>query len=1264
MVQAISIQSTHSLPSSWNKWAILGNSHSQRMPYDHAPPIGWLPTNAVNLASEINNSILPLPSTVPLLSTGLVPVVGAIGVELAQFIMRRSGSGGVAAGQPIYISLSPRVGVNAEHLFKQQAYISVYGLLYGISSSNGIITWTGGAGTASVEHTTYSRLKQLFLKRGKILSARTGGSSEGGTEWPVWLKILGDTSGFKSCTAGGNIKIWSRKVTDAGNLEWTETSCSFSEVSKDGEVLIVFPDADNVYVKSGDFFELEDTWLVNDPALMHEFEMQIRNGKYGTKGQLWQIPGTTYTEAKLVGVWDFGKEIGIEREAPDGSTITETYTVWTPYANDTDRINVNLPLPRTTSSEFIKRGENDEWGGEFIDGITLLKNKDVSSVRVLFNWSGNNIFENFCAGNLKGQYCQIADSWFEILDNPRGDTIEIKNNSVNSDVKLLDILAPHVTHEVYQQNFWLINQVMCHPTASGSLDLAFSGTVTTTTVGTIEVNGVTLETTTVKWKSGDSGITKFLTEEEINLVGADTLLERMLKKISIAGESSKEMYKKYKGWRIYDKNSERTYPIIDLAYTKSVPLDERKAPAYTADFTVTVLGDISGITNVALVFEETFDTLFGGVEGQNFAFVQIEPLLEPGGAWSIWMNGYYDVGTFLLEETMSKSDRFSLTNNLYGISAYNWSHMFPGMHIATRKRGFVSNTVCKHPLTDYKHVFFSNPYDSIFIDRFYKDQTKFERAVRTGLPLSLADINPATASAYVVTGGYAEKDPIVLVETKEGTKFFDSFWLKLPKRRSGVSSTFYYVSPISGIGGIETMLTKREGEPIYRNSDDITGYLPYEFSSPSSSLENGISCVHVPYYAVPPSGTAIEDYLSGVGLVSTNGKLAELNLLIEGGALIGSAPSFPMTQHEIVPDDRVVNNITGMKNFTFSDGSMLLVCGASWPDGSVVESSTDTLEKETRAIHIITSHNEGSNWTSPRWKLGGDDGLANDGAGNYQLAVIKDFQFVDGVMSNSSKDLFMFGYLFKKVDDENVGADESVGAIAMYKVQLDYLLDSPVFSELKKVILPTDTTELTVCYYRSPEVKIYDYDDDVTSLEQFTQIMGPKVESLNDVVLEHKLITPDISFCVTRSDNGVIRIYTYCPINEGIICLISGDSGGNWAFVLQVPTSDPSTNIENVDPIIYARGGTYPYVADEYLFYFKGKSLYVKRIVNGGVLIDNQEVLDNAKSLLIAENISPQKISGLISHDSIVVFYADENGNLMSLESKDGGTGWKPSVNW
>lgn len=1314
-----SVSSDRQLPSTWNRWCLVTNSQGYSLPNDHAIFEWYFPANRFTFVNEISDNRLAIPSGLdemvfigaPIAFNMVRPIV-----EIFKLSRKYSYGGGDGGYWPInqYI----RCGFHVGNTFKMQCYVTCVGVVSGLSSTFQGMIWSEAGCSSVVDYYSNCRLRQLYVKYGKILSIRPAeplsAQQETSTVRDMWMKIVEDTTGLKDGTTptSASITVWSKQVKStleesllisAGKaVPWVSVVLPIKEINEFGEARVTVKDVQNSYVRTGDFFEIDTPLIVNDPNLLYEYSLGLRNGKIGTKAQLFQLPGNEYKGLKVIGVWVGGTEKEQKVTKASGDDMLEKFFVYTPYADSGDRQAIRIPA---NANEMYRRKEDQEFGGSFSDGLTKLKDSNAQSIRVQLNWSGGNVSQNFSANCLAGQFAKIGDSMFEILDNPRSDVIELSMRSINGDVKLLDVLKSGVKHEVYQHKYWFFNEF--YTLLSGFSTGIYGGNVTSVSPTKAKVNNAEVKALDLKWTATDTRTTEFLTEKEKTDSGCETLLERIKKDSPKVKDGSIEIYKKFKGWKVYNTNTRTSYELLEIKFADEGAPDAQGAVRY--DVTAKILADNQTefeAAPVCVVLGEPFDVLVGDRANQAAVFIQAFVELAEGsaGLYNLWLTGPMDLGYYQFDSVLESNNRISLVDTSFGLKiGYSF---VPGLHVSTYKRALLFCSAYETNLVDYKHILYKHSQYGILADRYYKYYMKNERLVRFGPPLSLDKIKPSDYNRLIATGARADIAKPTPVKTDKDTKteYYPSYWIKLPQKQKGMNNTFYFASPINGIGGVETILTRRDGvrllpasvtaattaggTPTTTGSLKQEGVLPFEISSPSPAGSD-VQSVYVPfYYVAADNESLVSDMGKGkFGLVPTEGKIDQLNTLLNNGVVSGDAPDASVAcAVEVTPIDNMPLDHSYAKVLPLGNGGMVLATSAKWPAGSLVDGDKDNpFVQDKYAACLMVSKNNGGYWRSPRYDINTKDEMEKS---IYLLGLISDFYLIDAVLDEIDNEIYLFGYLSEKSSEAELQKTRDRNGkynkyndvitrdvcLAMYKFPLSHCYQQQM-DKLKKI----EFKGVTVSYYLPPTAKIFTFDPEpdpaTMPLDHCTRIMSKEaLDSTAAIVssiaafFENKKLTQNDVFSVVRSAGGIIRIYMQDAYHDGIICLSSGDSGFTWSvFTKDVysSASPPPKKLEELNPVIYAAKGTHPFVLDKYLFYFKDKQdLYMKNIMLEGSGPKMQELLDSTGEILIAEGIPPQRVSGLISNDSTSIYYIDANGNLKAIESKDNGATWLPPVNW
>jgi len=1316
---------THSLSSGWRPWTLVANKpHGYLRPYDHNVSDGYLPSNRLNLSYEFFDNSNMIPSVASPLNLSN-PFISFLVPQFGTFRMGRMRSGGAAGGYPWYLGKSPRVGVQIENIFKHQAYIYCSGTIAGRNrGSTGDIIWTDGSTTLTeVETAANYRLKDLFLHHGTIMDTPLEQESTvpvSGVR-DVWFKITDEIIIPKS-SVNTDITIYTQDSTT-----WNIITYPISETTADGQVKLTIADADVAKIQFGSFFTLSEHWLVNDPAMLHDYELRVKNGYYGTDSQIYKLPGPDYPQRpEVMGLWIGETDKTMDVEIDIGGTLTVTtlqFTVYTPYADSADRPLVSIPSSGDGTT-MHKRKEDDSWGGDWAAGVAALQNihqtSPIGSIRLILNAGASNSSQNWAAGCLRGEHCKIAGEWFEIINNPRGDTIEVKNNSVTASVQLLDILAAAGSNyveieEIYQQKFWLFAElyhfveeagVGVTPAFFGEVEsvypaaISWTGNVSSISEGSFASSPDHEDAIVVRWKTKDAEITELSDSEKI-LTGAETLTERFDKIINMAGEPSIPMFKKYKNWKILKVGAPQEYSeIFDFQSTRNA--------SGGLNIKVTIRGrDVDGFSseNVAIFFDEPFETTVGTYGSSYYSYLDAMPVLsDPDNPtvlnYNLVLSGFYDMGIYEFADSVDEGSKFSILGTWLGLpkeQAFQgvW---FPGLWLATVGDGGVFTSAFKNTVSDEINIIYKEDSSGYLTNRHYRKHRSSEELVRIGKPINRTAV--VQGKNYVVTGGKIGL-PYNVLKTENGMDFVEAFWIRFPDKQSNIDSTNYFSFNTSAQGQTETVLTIRDGVTIDNDPSVERGVIPFEYIAGSDNTQQASPPLksYLPFYYIPSSFTNIINLASDIGIVSNDGKLNEQISLVRNGDVFAPPPTlmFDIDDLDFTAVEQLVVQPRVAQSFMEKNGNIVIPHSAKWPIGHSIGGGIP-LETAADVANVIFSFNNHNMWFSPRLKK--DDantGTAEEDAAQFSLSVIKNFWLQDSLYDESSQKVLLFGYLYDmvkgKLDSQGNPLEGDVlphrVSLVVYSISFSDMNNGSIATGyLDKITYATpNSPTTTLSYYKAPEIPLYSWQPQTLSgtatrefgFEHLNVIMGLdpadptlNVQGLMEPSIIHNNIGKgdNISVAFDDFDRKNMTLYFENPDQEGIAALFSKDMGQRWQVVTDAPTAllisqNNLRDIDDINALIFARTGTYPsIVKNRFLFFFRGTSLYMKDLIVGGTVADTQELLDEAFETLVAEGIPPQRVSSVMTHNTLVVFFINQLNFLTALESKNEGQDWISPINW
>lgn len=1311
----------------WKPWAIVPEEHGLTNPTDHVFPLNYTPFNQAFFTYEIADRIaLPtfdgLTSSVTL---GLGTLGGGVLSTIttnasALFELTRTRGAWAGSGSPQIMRRGPKLGYHVGNRFKHLSYFRLSGTVEGIVQG-GFITWRNGTGYASPELAANCTLRQMYLEYGRLLSIREEDYNAETDVQTLWLKIYNKSGNIpEEFNYSKGITIWSKK--DLGTVEaaaiegeggdediWKEHNLDVIEVNENLELKVRITGASTSYLSVGDLFKLEEKWIVENPNLIHMWNLQLDKeyDSHSTSQQLYGIgERSAVATPKIIGVWnpnvEFSTEITIDAEAEPPLTATKTLLVKQLYINEDDKEKFGINLPsiigenedgEKISNEAFERKEHPEVGGNFSEGKNLIP-EDVETINLLFDITFGRYLDNFAANSLAGQYFITdyggAEGVYEIVDNPRGDSLEIRNKSLNGAEDLITKVGRGLKFDIIQQKFWMFSEMFV-PFTTSNLENIFSGRVTKSEFNSEDA------ITTVEWKTRDDHASAILSLFEQDLVESEylSLPQRIKSELHDSLKLTKHnaAYSNFKNWSILNISTNLRFNLSDISF-EDINEDDK---LFNVKIKAVINGDVSDMfkeSRVGIVFDKPHDIIGASPENNFFADLSVTFGGEGQQQWA-FVNGELNMGGHQFAEVISSDDKLTITDANY----FSFSNSgFPLFYITVKDKSGIWLSAVTESLSDVARIFYLDPVTSLVFDRKYIDMYRTEEVVRIGPP-ELFSERDTEEESYVFTGLMSKIKDISNEEKERG-----SYWVALPDFHRGITETLYFAGPVSGLGNIESPLIYREGEGEVPyeviNISTSRKMMPFEISAAIS--EDSIN--RIPCYYLKKKSEKIEDVAKDLGVVSTVGKFDDLISMLEGKGSPEVDSAQDAEDHELTKSSMLINNSFSGKIHKKNDGGMLLVHGVTLPPKVKIDDE-EPLGYQADVVQILTTENNGNYWVSPRHALyETEEELEDSEEAFLPLVILKDFRLIDSIYEKETENLYLFGYLYSKYENDNNDngyvIDDSTFTLSLYKVSIPILLNEDI-SVLKELSVGENDA---FAYYREPEIKIYaDYEseDNGTALpdarwpipssgfEVLIQIIGQQPFD-EPLVLDPQIVYSGMveltSFSVSLKDDNDFRIwFPDSNSNNRLITIWSKNSGASWAVETEAEdeasdTDNPSLFDsypvkmeeveENEDVMVYAENVSFPQLFyqennnEEYLFWFVDETLYFTKLITRGKGEIQRELIDSANSKIIVQNIPGQKIGCVINNDFMAIYFLDKNDSLSCIQSLNGGADWSVPLNW
>ena len=1260
-----SIETLPSSPPGWHDWVPLTRGNPLSIEREFYFPPDMMPSSKFSVVNEYSNGVLWLdqydaettsalsflPSAAGVIASGTgTSVMLQASLSRAYGVMQCGGNDARTQAMK-----GPKFGFSIGNEFKHQAYVKLLIVGEGAIDRAYRITWLWATCIPKLEFKTNSRFMKFVVDHGEIISIvkRTTGEGEEQEE-KTYIKLFNNTkASYFPSPASGAIKVYGKR----GDT-YSSGTFSFSEVTKDWEAVAAPPSDDSGEASEtfspapGDFYTLSVPIMCEDPQMMHEFGLTLDDeGMYKTNDQCYTVT------SNITGIWVY--DVDTQKQVA--------------YADEENRPRIHLP---ENVAQSDVSGESMEFGGTFSVGLAKWGESNSGTVRLILDQMGGSSSQNFFAGNLVGEYvaiggpAEVPSEYFLIVDHPRLDTIEVKNEGAMQGAPFLGSSNTQVT--VYQQNFWKITELYTGNEASSDAAL-WSGKIESIQVDDSESN-----TYKIKWKSKEFA-SLFLPDSEIAQTGLKTLPERFRE---LCDPSSWEPGGLPAAVDGYDVVGDWMVIANGVPFkTKSLAVSETDSDAggTNVEIEATVQGDPSTYAGtgslIYVVFGEIYKSAYGLSNAANHilristdvAMPSTNDPFHPSSMPYLYMHGYYQSGFYELPVAIDPKKRLAIASHMYGVDSAD-SVMGAPMVWASTHSGMNGTCYIEHGSLNRQSIFYTDPELGVIMT-FSADPGWIERrqksVVRLGSATKVEAGDDIPSDAYLLTGVYGG----VGSADSQATEGLKGFWIMTPL--TGQNTTPYYSVKIQGFSGITTPLTRKLNASVGTTSAHPVD-LPIEVYEPVG--EGGTAFAPVAVRA------SMVDLLT-CGFVEIND--ASMFTRISDGDQLETPTSFyTIDAFEFSSDRQVVKNPGRFNGHSVEDGNVLLFYGKD-TGKFFVNGATSEINKSRPSLFAIKSGTNIDSWGSPKFDIGGVRNSTDQSVSSEwerPVLLVYGFEFVDSVQLSNDQFL-VFGYCVANDDGQAETEDENRLFLGCYRISMAGMrmgathkcYTSTTSSDANA---PSDSDNLF--YYRPnhalsatdgslthamdfgtdvegiPDSPSGSATDDPTSFcpERFTRIVGG---SSSEAIVQGQGLAREIIGASIGAE-GVVEVFFRSPQNSRILRLWSSNGGETWQI-----EKDSSGN-----PLSYATGSS-PTAYGNFIFYFSGDSLNCKVLssITEGIYPSKQEELDEARTSLIASDVVGHKIAvNEDPHGRTVVFYLSKSGDVCATSSADSGVTWKPLVNW
>jgi hypothetical protein len=1291
MDNAFAIQATPPKLSGWSDWKPITRMRSLYEEREFYFPPDMLPSSKIGISNEFDSSAIWIDaaelnitgrlSITPMIA-GFLAGIGGIPVGLVGRSSRTTGTYySVSGAHRSFGMCSPRFGFSIDKIFKHQAYIKLDFFAFGITGPNYQIYWMDVACVPQIEFSTNCRMKRYLVSHGKVLGTKISKDTQEKTT-AIYLKICDNTQPCMA-TLSGEITIWG--IRSSG---YQTAKFPIKGITADWYVQIDPPvekDGEEVFIPAtGDFYMLDKTIVAEDPQLLHEFDVVTPNyapSEVTHIDDLYskeQSSGTT--DNQIVGIWLYD----------------ETKQKWIAYVNKADSPGMDtnntinwqskVHLPENDAQSAVA-GEDQEFGGSLDEGIEAFNKLDPrpAVVRLVLDKAiGSSTMQNFYAGNLKGGYISVESEFYEIVDHPRLDTIEILNSGMQTGTELITSDMKSATSlrskkiSVYQQYFWQITELYTsyYQNDTGAL---WGGAITE-----IEFDKEK-GTTTITWRTRESNSKLALSANEMNFSQCLNLAERFRTEFNPDNLKDKCVmgFRKFQDWRIMSMQG-KSFKIYDMLFTElGDPREDVREFEVTALCQGNPSQDLSIGNDIYVVLGEPYQSALGLWQPGNISLNlgmmigQTGPSGQPPNFPYLLIHGRYEAGLYDFPEVLDPKKRLAIASHDFGLDGGNWFPPRPSVWVSayTGLRG--GACFVEHGASHRQTLIYRDPELDI-LAAISTDLGGIERrqkiAIRCGLSEKKSIETGVPDGASYITGMYGDITPST-------TSSLKTFWCLTPLSNTNTASPYYSIK-IQGYAGIDTPYTRKIGLSIPMTASHpvdlpIENYEPTPIASNKSKIS----------YGVPVIVAAKSVDLTKCGFEEIIGK-DKLEKLSQGIQLDVTKPSIPATHFEYSKMRQMLHNVNQFSAHAVSNGDIYMFYGQDTGQFAFSASpDSTTINQSKPGLFVIKTSTNMDDWGSPKFnrsrieKLGTPDEKKE---WERPLMLAYDFEFANSVaLSDDTFAIFGYGY-GKNADGIVQTGNKDYFFLGMYVVSLPGLTLGTTYATYYagNSDAPSDDEKI-LYYYRPnyvtngktvnlqfdmgfgtnvlglPNADSADTESKTKSdpanlcVEKFTRIIGGKDSGA--MITNYKIAREVIG---VEASNGMLSIYLKTTISDDIYKVSSCACGGRWT--IDMDDSNPPKEY------VYAVGSS-PTVFGSMLFYFHGDVLYCKNLnlVSDGVFPDRQAGFDGLQAGKVATDILPHKVAISVDPSGvIVVFYLSKSGYITSSMSSNSGKTWEYGYNW
>lgn len=1267
----------------WKPWILTRSTWSNngnKQLLDAAFPPSYIPSKTFWVKSDISHCLIPWTSY----STGLREAGGHFtptniqeALQSVGSIQNRLASPAIGTWGYKRPNVGPELGYCMGNVFHQQVY--VYFSMTNNDITGGIILLNYG-----VDLIQNSRSKKMYVKRGMVSSVSSFKST-----YTLSLDVNSSVSPPSSVSVSGSIRLYNHDAQ--GKI--TTATFTIQKLDSNWGVVVPKPEEENpLFVpKSGDYYELSNPWIIEDPFLLSgDWEgVDPATGTYVTSQQRYNTysakTGGSYTnlQASIKGVYIYQSKNGTILSPPAGTSMVSTEdSEWTffPFDNNDKNRPQETVLTAADSDGSTVKLETMK-NADASDLQKLLENKNTTYLRLDWRFkNGDNLMRsmrNFYAPCLSGEFIQfLGNGIYKIIAQPSTGIIDVSLTPLNLDEGSGEVknIQTVTNCSIINQKAWFIVEHYDTklPDASSSKGM-FRGNISSATLSGGNT-AITLKGDAINWGAwASSGM------DDPN-VYADTLtrncfLQRYTKTHQpFNSKEPLQLYEKFNGWYIVFVSNGNTAQLLRIQFSQ---IPSQAGDSYTAsviatgNLSVDGKGDFSNIigTDVYLAFGQPFDTYYPqkresswllnlGVEAGEY-----NPAF--GASTNLCLEGSYYSSMFSVY--LSNSTRVGFCDGyLFGVGT----------------NGSASSSIGQFTWVTVKGangLGLASVYDTLKQEDnlFFRDKNTYIMTQRKGV----LDFRDRPAKKEIVVG---ELDNPILLTTNGKQITISSDNAKNKRLKSLVHknlmegegeniSFVYYIGknnlnntygfPVNGTGQVDLQ--------TFRINGKAAGSIP---SSTWKYKDIKVSPVYT--YKKNPSLFLQDSVTVDVG-ISPDDKYVFL-----------SSQASSHIEGIYVDDYKVMKDGNDdCSALLLPTGQILYIYnvspGAFTLNGTIYNSAYKKNQwvGTDNAIMFIEGENGLDSWCTPLFSANQNYTLKDF---NYPLMILTGVDHISSLYDDISERLFIFvkGYMFESGTSQTSSTTtaflgcytisilnllysgnaylgnpttDNGGSLAEGNKKMKFIYRPPLAADAK------DNTKNWTDYDHN-QIDIKQYESKSVCNDTFIRILGPKNTNCK---IESDI---DIKYpSASKLYNGIFMVL-YDSI-KGTKAAFSWDEGTTWSSsdIIMCPS-----NIANMqlDGLLFYATAEGIWIKHTKGLYFDGAIMIVQNKIAGidtkKIEKEVQDYFDNAKSNLIySDALSFSKLSGYVTDaGTIKVFFYNSDQLVICIQSFDCGDSWSVAENF